>query len=285
MSNITILLKGRKGRETCMSKKLKHHKIKRKFKDSIKPFENWVHNLTKIEEQLKEQGMYNQYGELNKLYPIINEFENIDAYDSYVEALIRGTKRLLSESKDELSKLTIAFKFDSYGDFHEMNFIRFLYNIIMWRPFIVSGIPVTKDDIFNAEVFHNKKYEEYFNKFADKYRDRFTVPEFSEILFDIQVYFNRIAVELGPLFGSSISIYDMVKMAKRNREIEAIMNTEIDLKNFQVSEAEKFLIKQTDRFFQILMNESDKNNPLKPFIRAGVGVNKRQVQEVFIHLG
>lgn len=261
-------------------------KFTKKVLSSKYRFKNWTLSLAQIEKQLKEQGEYNEYGEVNKLYPIINEFESVESYDSYIEALIKGTKKLLSDSKDELAKLTMAFKLNSSDEeFQEMNFVRFLFNIIMWRPFIVSGIPVTENDVFNAEVFHNKKYKEYFDKFADKYRDRFTMPEFSEILFHIQVYMNRIAVELGPLFGSSISIYDMVKMAKRNNEINAIMNTEIDLENFQVSEVEKFLIRQTDRFFQILMNESDKNNPLKPLIRAGVGVNKRQVQEIFIHLG
>jgi len=261
-------------------------KMKKKFNDSNSNFKSWAFNLAKIEEKIREQDENGVFPfKWHRIYPVINEFDSIEEYDTYIEALIKGTKNLLSESKDELSKLTIAFKFNSDDDFYEMNFIKFLFNIIMWRPFIVSGIPVTEKDVFNAEVFHNKKYEEYFNNFADKYRNNFTMPEFSEILFDIQVYFNKIAVELGPLFGNSISIYDMVKMAKRNNEINAIMNTEIDLKNFKVDEVEKFLIKETDRFFQILMNESDKNNPLKPLIRANVGVNKRQVQEIFIHLG
>jgi hypothetical protein len=267
--------------------KRKVKKMKKKLQQAAVKFgyKHWTHSLAEIEKQLKEEGEFSIYGDLNRVYPIINEFDTIDSYDAYIEALIYATKKELSNSKDQLSKLTIAYKFNVDDDFQEMNFVRFLFNIIMWRPYIVSNIPVTKKDIFNAEVFHNKKYAEYFNNFADKYKDMFTMPEYSEILFDIQVYMNKIAVELGPLFGNSISIYDMVKMAKRNNEIESLMNTEVNLENFQVREVEEFLIRQTDRFFQILMNESDKNNPLKPLIRADVGVNKRQVQEIFLHLG
>jgi len=265
-------------------RKVKKQKRKQQLMQKYS-YKEWSHSLAAIEKQLSEQGEFTAMGDRNRIYPTINEFGTIDSYDSYIEALIQGTKRFLSDGKDELSKLTMAYKFNSEDEFREMNYVRFLFNIIMWRPFIVSGIPVTKKDIFNAEVFHNKKYEDYFNNFSDKHRDKFTAAEYSQILFDIQVYMNKIAVELGPLFGSSISIYDMVKMAKRNNEIQALMNTEVDLENFQVKQVEEFLIRQTDRFFQILMAESDKNNPLKPFIRAQVGVNKRQVQEIFLHLG
>jgi hypothetical protein len=245
----------------------------------------WQWGIDGIEEKITEYGERDSCGIPVRHYPSINEFVHMGEYESYIDALIQGLKRELSHSKEELATLTMAFKFNPDERLREMNFVRFIFNLIMWRPYIVYQIPVTEKDIFCPEIFHNKRYAQYFDNFAEKHRGKFTMAEFSEVLYEIQIYMNKIAVEVGPLFGDSISIYDMVKMAKRNTEIDSIINTEIDIENFKVREVEEFLIGQTERMFQILSGESDKNNPLKPFIRAGVGVNKRQFQEVFIHSG
>jgi hypothetical protein len=245
----------------------------------------WNYGIEDIEELIKKFGANDASGIAISYYPTINAFGSMDAYEHFVNVLIQVVRKDLSRSKHILANLTMAFKFNPKESLREMNFIQFVFNLIMWRPFIVSNIPVTEKDIFNPEIFHNSKYQEYFDKFADKFRDRFTMAEFSEILFYIQIDMNKLAVNIGPLFGNSISIYDMVRMARRNAELAAIINTEIDLDNFQVAEVEAFLISQTERMFQLLLSEGDKNNPLKPFIRAGTGVNKHQVQETFIHAG
>lgn len=220
-----------------------------------------------------------------KPYFTISKFSNTDYYESVMDNMIDAAKTYISESKKNVKKMYVAYKFDDDDTLRTMNFIRFIFNIIMWRPYFKFGIKLTEKDIFAPEVFHNKKYNDYFNKFSEKYCDMFTMGEFSEQLFWVQVYMNRFVTHIGAIFGDSISIYDMVAMAKKNKEIDAIINTKVDLDNFNVREVEEFLISQTERLFQILLSETDKNNPLKPFIRAGVGVNRHQTQESYVHLG
>lgn len=252
----------------------------KKFSKSIR---RHLNSLNGVRELIEDGGEY-YTNDLNSQIPVVNEFTSIEQYQSYIDTLIVATKKELSNSKKKLAKLRMAFKFDSDGKLMEMNFVRFLFNLVMWRPFIVTGIPVTSKDIFNPKVFLNSRYAQFFNDFADKHRDKFTMAEFSEILYYVAIDMNRIAVELGPIFGASISVFDMVKMAKRNHEIRDIINTEID-PEMQVHEIEEFLRGQTERFFNLLMNESDSHNPLKPFMKTGTGVNKNQVAQTFINLG
>jgi len=218
-------------------------------------------------------------------YPTINEFSSIKNYETYIDIIIESVKKHLSDSNQGLRKMNIAYKFNSDEELRKMNLVLFLFNIIMWYPYIYFRIPITETDIFQPETFYNNKYMDYYNSFSERYRDKFTMAEFSESLFNVQIFMNKVAVEIGPLFGNSISIYDMVKMAKRNAEIAAILNTKVNLENFKVREVEEFLISQTERMLQILLSEDDKNNPLKPFIRARTGVNRHQVSESFVHLG
>jgi len=217
---------------------------------------------------------------------VINSFINMERYDKYIDELINTVKKQLSESKDELKRTQVVYRFNCTDeDTERMSLVLFLFNIVMWRPYIHFKIKITKKDIFQPETFYNTKYMDYFDRFSESHRDKFTMSEFSEVLYHIQIHMNRIAVEIGPLFGNSISIYDMVKMAKRNAEIDAILNTEVDLENFKVREVEEFLISQTERMFQILLAEDDRNNPLKPLIRARTGVNRHQVSESMIGIG
>lgn len=243
------------------------------------------YGIADIEEKIKKYGKKDAFGIDVAYYPTINGFASIDAYESFINVLIKTIHKEMSDSAERLADMTMAFKFSSDEPLREMPFLHFVFNLIMWRPFIVSGIKVTEQDIFNPEFFRNNEYGGYIDRFADRYRDRFTMSEFSEILHDMQHNMNQMAVNVGPLFGNSISIYDMVKMARKNKEVAEIFNTHIDLDSFQIDEAEEFLRWQTKRLKDILLNEDDENNPLKPFIRAGTGVNDHQVQETMVHLG
>ena len=244
-----------------------------------------IRNLHEVAIDLQKYARDNDHHIKVEPYVTVSQFTDLDAYEAYLETIIDKIKTYLSESKKVLRKMYVAYKFDEDDEIRTMSYIKFIFNLIMWRPYLTFKIPLTEEDIFNAEIFHNKKYNDYFDKFSDKYRDNFTMAEFSETLFWTQVYMNKVVTTIGPLFGHSISIFDMLEMAKRNKEVDAIINTEIDLENFKVSEVEEFLTSQTERLMEILLSEDDANNPLKPFIRAGIGVNKNQVKESYVNLG
>lgn len=240
-----------------------------------------IYGIPNIEERRKEYG-----DKINlEYYPTINNFTSVSHYESYIEKLILDLRKELSNSKDELAKLTITFKLDRKDKFLEMSFIQFVYNILLWRPFIEFNVPVTKDDLFTSEIFHNNKYSEFINRFVDKNRNLFTMAEISECLMRIQHDFNQLAIKVGPIFGLSLSIYDMIKMAKRNNEVASIINADVSLEGSNVSEIEDFLKSQSERLMNILANEDDKNNPLKPFIRSKTGINSYQLRSNFINIG
>jgi len=245
----------------------------------------WTYGIDDIKEKIRQYGRTQHGGIHVAYYPTINQFETPDAYESFVDVLIASVKKDLSNSRKLLRKMTMAYKFSEGDELREMNFVQFVFNLIMWGPYIYARIPVGEKDIFNPEIFNNTKYNEYYNKFSDNYRNLFTMAEMSELFFNVQVNMNKLVVAIGPLFGHSISIYDMVRLAKEHKELNDIFNTEIDLDNFQVKEAEEFLTSQTERMFQILMGLGNKHNPLKAFIRAGTGVNKHQVRESYVHAG
>jgi hypothetical protein len=243
----------------------------------------WNYSLSDIEGRLRAYGAADNG---MKLCPVINEFAEVSEYESYVNMLITETRKDMSISMEDLGQLKMAYKLDSDGPLLEMPFVHFVFNMIMWRPYIVTGIAVTEDDIFAPKHFTNAEYKKFFDRFADNHKDQFTAAGLSEIYHDTQVFMNKLATAMGPLFGNSISIFDMLKMARRNKEVNDILNTHIedDPDKFRVDEAEQFLRGQTDRLFDILLNEMDDNNPLKPMIRAGV-INKHQAQEVFVNVG
>ena len=227
----------------------------------------------------------NERGEI-KLEPyIIINLLTVERYEAYIDELIYNTKIYLSEGRKVLRSMTVSFKFDMSDELIEMNYVLFLFNLIIWRPFLRFGIPVTKNDIFKQEVFSNTKYAEYVNRFKNKYCDLFTVKEFSECLYHMQVAHNKIVTTIDCVFGNSISKYDMLKFAAKHKDFDAILKTEIDTKNMNVKEAEEFIAGQTERLFDICRNNSDEYNPFKAFIRAGVACDRGQIRETSVHLG
>lgn len=183
----------------------------------------------------------------------------------------------------------ISFRFpkkskNKDGKLYHLSTIHFVYNMIMWLPFFILNIKISKDDMFMPDHFTNDTYLKYVNeKIIEPYKHLTTFNEMSKILSKMFDLFQRLSDLYALSLGISFSLNDIIKKWD-DPELYELSHLKIPSR-FQIAEMEDFATKKTKRFSEIWQNMN--NNPddsLKTMLRAKQ-INVKQLREFAITNG
>ena len=201
-------------------------------------------------------------------------------YDTYI--LMRN---LGADIQDEYNpgQGYIQFTYPNKSKVQEMSLIHFTFNMIIWLPYFILDIPITKENTFMEKVFNNKTYTSFVNSnIIEKYKHLVTHNQMSKMLAKMYDMFIFITERYGLELGMSFSLYDFITKWDDD-EIYDLNHTKLP-KDMQISESEAYLDKRLYRYMEIMENDP-KDNVLKPFIRAKQGISPKQLREFAISGG
>lgn len=274
--------------------------------DYSESVENWVNSATRMEERkldlkkfskMSKQKILNTYKgglpEKNKegYYVISQRKKYIELYlyyddpERYYHDMYVFIDRLKYPILHKRYKEDyIQFKYPQDNKLYSMSLIHFTYNFIMWLPLFALGEDINKDNTFSAPVFNNKNYINFINtKIINPNKHKTTHNEMSKMLARMYDLFVLISEKYALGLGLSFSIHDLIQKWD-NKEIYDLNHTQIS-PDMRINEAEDFLTKQVKKYIDIMLNEPDKDNILKPFLRSGTGIDIKQLKECCINIG
>ena len=211
-----------------------------------------------------------------------------DDPDRYYNDLYFFIYSMKNDIEDECCRENyISFIFPSKSKdkkIYHLSTIHFVYNMIIWLPFFILNIPITKDKVFMPTHFTNNSYVDYINnKIIEPCKHLTTLNEMSKMLAKMYDLFQRISDLYGLGLGISFSMYDIISKWD-NPELYEISHTKIP-SNFQIAEMEEFATKKTKRFTEIWEDMDDNpNDSLKTMIRAKQ-MNVKQLREFIVTSG
>lgn len=225
-------------------------------------------------------------GKRKKPYIDLNDYYNRpDKYYNDLYFFLYSIKDDITNEEYRENYISFVLPDDKNKEICKMSTIHFVYNMIMWLPFFVLDIKITKNEIFIPEHFTNSAYVNYINeKIIEPYKHLTTHNEMSKILAKMYDLFQRMSDLYALNLGITFSMYDIINKWD-NPEIYEITHTEIP-SNYQISEMEDFLTAQTKRFIEIYSNldDDDPDDSLKAIFRAGQA-NIKQVREFAVNIG
>lgn len=178
----------------------------------------------------------------------------------------------------------IQYRYPAKSKIEEMSVIHYVFNMIIWLPFFILNIPITKELTFMDKVFNNKTYVEFINKkIIEPYKHLVTHNEMSRILAKMYDMFIFMCERYGLDLGLSFSVYDFIIKWNDNKELYDLNHTKIP-KNMQIAESENYLNERLYRTLEIYENDPE-DNVLKPFIRSKEGISNKQLREFAISGG
>lgn len=213
-------------------------------------------------------------------------YDNPDKYYNDLYFFIYSIKDCIEDEYCRENFISFIFPSKSKDKtIYQLSPIHFVYNMIIWLPFFILNIPISKNKIFMPEHFTNSSYVNYVNnEIIEPYKHLTTLNEMSKMLAKMYDLFQRISDLYGLRLGISFSMYDIISQWD-NPELYEISHTKIPSK-FQIAEMEEFATKKTKRFTEIWLNDMD-NNPndsLKTMIRAKQ-MNVKQLREFVVTSG
>ena len=214
-------------------------------------------------------------------YDLYFFYNNPKKYYEEVFRLIKMMRYIIHD--DNTVSKTITFTYPDNPDQQQMSFIHFVFNMIIWLPFFILDIPITKDSTFMPKVFNNKSYVAFVNtKIIEPYKHMVTHNEMSKMLAKMYDLFIVISEKYSLDLGLTFSMHSLITKWD-NKEIYDLNHTKIP-KNLQISEAEDYLNAKLKRYTDIMMDDNE-DNILKPLLRSGQGANKKQLREFAIAEG
>lgn len=190
----------------------------------------------------------------------------------------------LGFEKKEIRTMPIRFKIHRDDDvFHILELRHFLSNMVFWESYLDMDridvldksciIDFTKISTPDIETIINDKILPYHE--GDFHAKNKTV---DEICYHITAISNAFSL----LIGNGISIYNIIRSAKQNPEIEAIMHESID-ESLQPSEAETILNDRTIRLKNLFSDIEDSD--LRPLFKSGKDLSDGQFREIAVKIG
>ncbi|WRM43495.1 hypothetical protein [Staphylococcus phage LY01] len=158
--------------------------------------------------------------------------------------------------------------------------------LVLGKPFRDMNKEFTEEYLVNPTVIDD--YYDYFDKvvvnFIHEGHDPIKVSQSIAFIIDeLTIFSNEYIL---PLDGPSISLYDIMRLANEDKEVEKLINfnkEDIDPSlNYQqiINEVQKpNMHKLIERI------KSDKENDYKTFLHSGTGINKIQLNEVLSFVG
>lgn len=207
-------------------------------------------------------------------------YDNPGKYYDDLFKLIRNIRGCIH---DEIYAPYVVFSYPENNDISQMSIIHFTFNMIIWLPFFILNIPITKDLTFMPKVFNNKSYINFIdNKIIEPYKHLLTHNEMSKILAKMYDLFIIISERYSLDLGLSFSLNDLISRWD-NKEIYELNHTVVP-KNMQIHESEEYLNARVRRYAEI-MTEEQSDNVLMPMLRSGQGANTKQLREFAISIG
>lgn len=224
-------------------------------------------------------GLY-QISQRGKTWDLFLYYKDPDRYFYDVYFMMRNLRNDIHEKSDTY----ISFRYPDNSHKYSMSMIHFVFNMIIWMPLFILEIPINKDThTFMERTFNNDTYINFLNtKIIEPYKHMVTHNEMSMMLAKMYDMFIFMAERYGLDLGISFSIYDFIKKWD-NKEIYDLNHTKIP-KDMHINDSENYLNDRLNRYISIMTNDSE-DNVLKPFLRSGQGVNKKQLREMVISSG
>ena len=212
-----------------------------------------------------------------------NDLDGIikDYTEEEYQNLIKKTEEILSENYNNKN---IAVDELFLGDYciEELTFGNYLTYLVLILPFQKHKIP------FNIDFFVDVKNVYSLNDYYNKIIQFFTIEKNIDITDDIKEISDELTIFASKNYlvksGTSICLYDMIKLKEKNKDIEEAMNFKVE--EGKIIDPQKLSKQQDDnlkKMVNAIMNEED--NPFKTYIKSGAGINTNQFGELFCYIG
>ena len=101
----------------------------------------------------------------------------------YYEDVFRLIKNIRGCIHHNSTSPYVIYKYMDSDAQYQMSIIHFTFNMIIWLPFFILDVPITKDMTFSPKEFKNKTYTNFINdKIIEPYKHLVTHNEMSKML-------------------------------------------------------------------------------------------------------
>lgn len=203
----------------------------------------------------------------------INDFYDVEKYEE-----------VLNQLMDDLERL--EFDFESVIELQidkkklKLKLGRFLYNLIMLKPFFKLNREVTEEYLVLGK-FSKNHFNEYMESLIEIFNTEEDIEAFKDIVLEIIENISDVTGLVNYIKGNTIDLFSLVDLSIESKEFDKLMHYKID-ESLTINEAEKDLKKATDKAIAILKIA---DTSLRPFLLSGVGVKEKQLRESFISVG
>ena len=186
----------------------------------------------------------------------------------------------------ELRTCPTYFRFKETTEIHALQLRHFLTNLMFWEPLMRLDVSDKLDEtyIIDCTKMSTKLIKNYIdNKIVIPYKRIVNNKKMNKVIHDMIYNLSRISTDFNIILGMSINIETFIDVAKRNPRFNEIIRTQLD-ENMQPTEIEEYLDKLMHEQIEILKND-EKDNLLKPILKAGAGIKSKQLAEFSISGG
>ena len=232
--------------------------------------------------------IYKYKDKLNKLAllnPVVNVYEHTqEDFERNAFRIIDHFKRNLGQPRGRIYTIGqyVRFRVVKGGPIHEMILFEFFHNYLLLEPQILFHADMTNWKPWNPPHFSNSAWVKELNEIIMQCRENCTADAMGEVIENIKYANNMFAVEVGDIFGLSISnneIIELMKRSKKARETIECTGIEDDLEPNQL---EKIVAKRTTNILKFMGEQKDLS--ISTLARNGL-FNPMQAREYFVHIG
>ena len=174
----------------------------------------------------------------------------------------------------------VQFEFNNAGDVAEFTKSKFLYNLIILKPFLVFGYEIGSDYI-DEEPFTVKRFNARLDDYIDIFKDYEELKELKLIITEILEELSDVSGLVNIRKGNTTDIFSLIKTAINNDALKKILFYKID-ESEAIGIAEKKLLAENIKLVNILKTS---DTSLRNFINANIGINPKQLRESVLSIG
>ncbi|QQO92527.1 DNA-directed RNA polymerase beta' subunit [Staphylococcus phage Machias] len=206
----------------------------------------------------------------------LGKYNNYLHSDNYYEIIEELKQDIINNPKDRMN------------DYFEDNISKsnYLTLLILGKPFREMNKKFTEEYLVNPTNIN--EYYDYFDKivvnFIKEGHDPIKISQsIAYIIDELTIFSNEYIL---PVDGPSISLYDIMRLANEDKEIERLINFDNDDIDPNLTYQQIINEVQKPNMDNLIKHiKMDKENDYKTFLESGTGINKIQLNEVLSFVG
>jgi hypothetical protein len=157
-----------------------------------------------------------------------------------------------------------------------------IVNLIFWKPYCDYRKTLSVEDVFNTDEISENTICDRMDRIIDEFRSIISSEQMCRSLRYIIESLAQIPLKFGTKIGNTLSLRDIIDLADRNPEFDAIIHTKYP-DTMSTAEIEADINVRNSRAMEII--KSDTKSNFRVFLKAGGNINPGQLSQCIVSVG